>query len=89
MIGGENSPFVQIASWFAAHVRPLESRLGIDLCCGAEVEQLTMGAVRFACRATSTAVPDQPVTEERPFLARDEGDEIDLNFFGVSVSREV
>jgi hypothetical protein len=48
-----------------------------------------MGTIGFAGRAAPAAVPDEPVTEQGPELAWDEGHEIELDFFGLLLPGEL
>ena len=47
-----------------------------------------LGAIRFARGAAAAAMPDEPVTEKRPLLARDDAHQILLDFFRRRLARQ-
>ena len=58
--------------------------------CGrTEILDLAAGTVGVDRRAPRAAVGDEPMTPDRPMLARNDPHEVALNFLGVSVRRQL
>lgn len=55
---------------------------------GAQVEQFAIAAIGIAGRATSAAMPDQPVTEQGPDLAGEDQHQLQFNFLGLLLAGE-
>lgn len=55
---------------------------------GAEIEQFAIGAIGFPGGATAAPMPDQPMTELGPGLAREDQRELEFDLLGLMLAAE-